>query len=101
MSYQVNEIVDTLSGSKYFLVLHMKSGYYQVEVLEEHKCRTILTVGPLGFWEFSRLPFGLNNAPATYQRLMEECLSDYNMKICAIYLDDLIIFSDSLEEHLR
>ena len=79
----------------------MKSGYHQVEVLEEHKCRTAFTVGPLGFWEFNRLPFGLNNAPATYQRLIEQCLGDLNMKICAIYLDDLIIFSSSLEEHLQ
>lgn len=78
----------------------MKSGYHQVEVLEKHKCRTAFTVGPLGFWEFNRLPFGLNNAPATYQRLMEDCLGDLNMKICAIYLDDLIIFASTLEEHL-
>lgn len=98
---RIDEILDTLSGSKYFTVLDMKSGYHQVEVLEEHKCRTAFTVGPLGFWEFNRLPFGLNNAPATYQRLMEQCLGDYNMKICAIYLDDLIIFSNSLEEHLK
>ena len=98
---RIEEILDTLSGSKYFTVLDMKSGYHQVEVLEQHKCRTAFTVGPLGFWEFNRLPFGLNNAPATYQRLMEQCLGDLNMKICAIYLDDLIIFSDSLEEHLR
>ena len=47
------------------------------------------------------MPFGLSNAPATYQRLMEECLGDYNMTICVIYLDDLIIFSDTFEEHLR
>ena len=72
-----------------------------MEVFEEHKCRTAFTVGPLGFWEFNRLPLGLNNAPATYQRLMEQCLGDLNMKICAIYLDDLIIFSSSLEEHLE
>ena len=98
---RIEEILDTLSGSKYFTVLDMKSGYHQVEVLEQHKCRTAFTVGPLGFWEFNRLPFGLNNAPATYQRLMEQCLGDYNMKICAIYLDDLIIFSSSLEEHLK
>ena len=79
----------------------MKSGYHQVELLEEHKCRTAFTVGSLGFWEFNRLPFILNNAPATYQRLMEQCLGDLNMKICAIYLDDLIVFSSSLEEHLQ
>lgn len=97
---RIEEILDTLAGSKYFTVLDMKSGYHQVELLEEHKCRTAFTVGPLGFWEFNRLPFGLNNAPATYQRLMEQCLGDLNMKICAIYLDDLIIFSSTLEEHL-
>ena len=72
-----------------------------MEELEEHKSRTALTEGPLGFCEFIRLPFGLSNAPATYQRLMEMCLGDYNMKICAIYLDDLIIFSSTLEEHLE
>ena len=97
---RIEEILDTLAGSKYFSVLDMKSGYHQVEVLEEHKCRTAFTVGPLGFWEFNRLPFGLSNSPATYQRLMEQCLGDLNMKICAIYLDDLIIFSSTLEEHL-
>ena len=79
----------------------MKSGYHQVEVLEQHKCRTAFTVGPLGFWELNRLPFGLNNAPATYQRLMKQCLGDYNMKICAIYLEDQNIFSSSLDEHLK
>ena len=98
---RIEEILDTLSGSKYFTVLDMKSGYHQIEVFEEHKCRTAFTVGPLGFWEFNRLPFGLSNAPATYQRLMEQCLGDLNMKICAIYLDDLIIFSNSLEQHLE
>ena len=92
---------DTLSGSKYFTVLDMKSGYHQVELLEEHKCRSAFTVGPLEFWEFICLPFGLCNAPASYQRLMEQCLGDLNMKICCIYLDDLIIFSDTLEEHLE
>ena len=97
---RIEEILDTLAGSKYFTVLDMKSGYHQVELLEEHNCRPAFTVGPLGFWEFNRLPFGLNNAPATYQRLMEQCLGDLNMKICAIYLDDLIIFSSTLEEHL-
>ena len=65
---RIEEILGTLSGSKYFTVLDMKSGYHQIEVLEEHKSRTAFTVGPLGFWEFNRLPFGLSNALATYQR---------------------------------
>lgn len=98
---RIEDILDTLSGSSYFTVCDMKSGYHQLEILDKHKERTAFTVGPLGFFEFNRLPFGLCNAPATYQRVMEECLGDLNMKICVIYLDDLIIFSKTFEEHLE
>ncbi len=73
-----------------------------MEVAEEHKDRTAFTVGPLGFFEYNRLPFGLSNAPATYQRLMEDCLEDLTIgddKVCQIYLDDVIIVSSTIEEH--
>nr|KAG5695429.1 hypothetical protein BaRGS_033554 [Batillaria attramentaria] len=96
---RMEEILDCLSGSHYFSVLDMKSGYYQVEIEEEHKERTAFTVGPLGFYEYNRLPFGLTNSPATYQRLMEDILGDFHMKICLIYLDDIIIFARTYEEH--
>jgi hypothetical protein len=79
----------------------MKSGYHQVEILEQHKERTAFSVGPLGFFEFNRMPFGLTNVPATYQRLMENCLADYNLKICCIFIDDIIVFGKTYEEHLR
>lgn len=98
---RIEEILDSLGGNCYFTVLDMKSGYHQIEIHEAHKQRTAFTVGPLGFFEFNRLPFGLVNAPASYQRLMEECLGDLNMKICFIYLDDLIIFSKTFDEHLE
>jgi transposase InsO family protein len=97
---RIEEILDALGGNKFFTVLDMKSGYHQVEVEEDHKARTAFTVGPLGFYEFNRLPFGLANSPATYQRLMEESLGDLNLRICFIYLDDVIIFSQTYEEHL-
>ena len=97
---RVEEVFNCLRG-KYFSTIDMKSGYHQVEMEEEHKERTAFTVGPLGFYEFNKMPFGLSNSPATYQRLMEECLGDYNMRICVIYLDDLIIFSDTFEQHLE
>lgn len=97
---RVEEILDCLSGSQYFSVLDMKSGYYQVELEESHKERTAFTVGPLGFYEYNRLPFGLTNSPATYQRLMEDILGDYHLRICLIYLDDIIIFSRTYEEHV-
>ena len=98
---RIEELLDCLSGSKYFSVLDMKSGYHQVEIEEEHKPRTAFTVGPLGFWKMNYLAFGLCNAPSTYQGIMEECLGDLNHKICLIYLDDLIIFSKTVEEHFK
>jgi hypothetical protein len=85
----VEEILDCLAGSKYFSVLDMKSGYYQVEITEEHKERTAFTVGPLGFFEYNRLPFGLTNSPATYQRLMQDVIGDLHLKTFLIYLDDI------------
>ena len=98
---KIEEIFDVLHGSKYFSTIDMKSGYHQVEVKDSHKERTAFNVSNLGFYEYVRMPFGLSNAPATYQRLMEECLGDYNMTICVIYLDDLIVFADTFEEHLH
>ena len=97
---RIDDILEQLSGNKFFSVLDMKSGYHQVETAEEHKERTAFTVGSLGFYEYNRMPFGLTNAPATYQRLMEECLGELHLNICFIYLDDLIIFANSFEEHL-
>lgn len=96
------EILDAfIGGNNYYTVMDMKSGYHQVEVEETHRARTAFTVGPLGFYEFNRLPFGLVNSPATYQRLMEQILGDLHLDICFIYLDDLIIFSETYEEHLE
>ena len=68
----------------------------------EESCKdmTAFTVGPLGHYRCERMPFGLTNAPATFQRLMETCLEDLHLKWCIIYLDDVIIFSDSPEDHL-
>ena len=97
---RIEEILDSLGGAKYFSVLDMKSGYHQIEIEESHKPRTAFTVGCLGFWEFNRLAFCLVNSSATYQRVMENCLGELNTTICFIYLDDLIVFSDTFEEHL-
>ena len=96
---RIDEILDSLAGNNTFSVLDMKSGYHQIPIAEEHKERTAFTVGPLGFFEYNRMAMGLVNAPATYQRLMEECLGDLHHRICLIYLDDIIIFAKSFQEH--
>ena len=68
---------------------------------EECKAYTAFTCGPLGFYECDTMPFGATNAPATFQRLMHDCLGDLNMRWCIVYLDDIIIYSDTKEEHLK
>lgn len=97
---RIDGILDSLSGNKYFSILDMKSGYHQIEIDEKHKERTAFTVGPLGFYEYNRMAFRLANAPATYQRLMEQCLGELHLTVCFIYLVDIIIFSKTYEEHL-
>ena len=98
---RVEESLHLLAGSKYFSKLDLRSGYWQVEIREEDKPKTAFQVGSLGFYEFNRMPFGLCNAPATFQRLMERCMGDLNLRDCLIYLDDIIIFSSTFEEHLE
>ena len=97
---RIKESLDCLNGSQIFSSLDLKSGYWQVELEEESIPLTAFTVGPLGFYECVQMPFGLMNAPATFQRLMESCLGELHLSWCIIYLDDVIIFSRTPEEHL-
>lgn len=96
----LEESFSALTGSRWFSVLDLKSGYYQIEMAEADKPKTAF-VTPLGFWEFNRMPQGVTNAPSTFQRLMERCMGDLHLKEVLVFLDDLIIFSDTLEEHER
>ena len=68
---------------------------------EDDKAKTAFSVGNLGFYECNRMTFGLTNAPATFQRLMERCMGELNLKECLIFLDDILVFSQSFEEHLE
>lgn len=95
---KLEDAFSALAGSKWFSVLDLKSGYYQVEMEEADKHKTAF-VCPLGFWEFNRMPQGITNAPSTFQRLMEKCVGDMNLKEVLVFIDDLIVFSSSLEEH--
>lgn len=100
-AYPLPKLEDTfmaLSGSKWFSVLDLKSGYYQIEMEESDKCKTAF-VCPVGFWEFNRMPQGVTNAPSTFQRLMEKCMSGLNLKEALVFIDDLIVFAPTLEEH--
>ena len=98
---RIESILDSLGGAQIFSTLDLKAGYWQVEMAEECKAYTAFTCGPLGFYGCDTMPFGATNAPATFQRLMHDCLGELNMNWCIVYLDDIIIFSDTKEEHLK
>ncbi|KAG1934526.1 interleukin-1 receptor accessory protein-like 1-A [Pimephales promelas] len=94
----LEEAFSALTGSKWFSVLDLKSGFYQIEMEEADKHKTAF-VCPLGFYEFNRMPQGVTNAPSSFQRLMERCMGDLNRREVLVFVDDLIVFSKTLEEH--
>ncbi|UYV61766.1 hypothetical protein LAZ67_1006427, partial [Cordylochernes scorpioides] len=97
---RIDEVLDTLQGSKYFSAIDLKSGYWQVEVEEKDKEKTAFTTA-YGLYEFNVMPFGLCNAPATFERNMENMLGNLRWQICLCYLDDVIIYSSDFSTHLK
>ncbi|UYV66887.1 hypothetical protein LAZ67_4003240, partial [Cordylochernes scorpioides] len=97
---RIDEVLDTLQGSKYFSAIDLKSGYWQVEVEEKDKEKTAFTTAH-GLYEFNVMPFGLCNAPATFERNMENMLGNLRWQICLCYLDDVIIYSSDFSTHLK
>ncbi|GBG68705.1 hypothetical protein CBR_g3247 [Chara braunii] len=90
----------TSGGCKVFSKIDLKSGYHQIEVdpADQHKT-AFKTRG--GFYEFTVMPLGLTNAPATFQSLMDKVLREQIGRFVVVYLDDILIFSKSMEEHLK
>ena len=81
--------------------MYFKSGFWQIKMAPGLQQYTAFTVGNLGFYKFTRMPFGLCNAPAIFQHLMQNALGELNLTYCVIYLDDVIVFGHMEEEHLE
>jgi len=96
---RVDDTLETLVGSKYFSTLDLASGYWQVEVAENDQPKTAFTT-PEGLFQFRVMPFGLCNAPATFQRLMDRVLSDLKWSTCLVYFDDIMVVGKSFADHL-
>jgi hypothetical protein len=97
---RIDDTLDMLSGAKYFSTLDLASGYWQVPVAEEDKEKTAFSTH-IGLFQFNRMPFGLCNAPSTFERLMEQVLKGLQWQVCLLYLDDIIIFSHNLNDHFQ
>ena len=97
---RVDDTLDTLVGSKFFTTLDLASGYWQVEVAPEDQPKTAFTT-PEGLYQFKVMPFGLCNAPATFQRLMDRVLSGLKWSSCLVYFDDIIVVGTTFQEHLH
>ena len=97
----IQEATEGLVGAGYFSCLDVKAGFWQIAMVEAWKQYTAFTRGSLGIFECKCMPFALSNAPATFQRLMENCLGELNLTYCLIYLDDVIVFSKTEKEYLQ
>ena len=98
---RIQEALESLVGAGHFSCLDLKSGFWQIKMEEASKQYTAFTVGNLGFFKCDHMPFGLCNVPVTFQWLMQNCLGELNLIYCLIYLDDLIVFLQTVEEHLH
>ena len=99
----IDEIFDAMAGSKIFSKLDAEAGYHQVDLKAEDRHKTAFSCKQ-GVFEYVKMPFGLVNAPSTFQRIMENILRKYIWNFVVVYLDDIIIFSKDLkahEEHLK
>lgn len=95
----ITEILDQLGSAKYFSTFDLASGFHQIGMDKEDAPKTAFST-PFGHYEFKRMPFGLKNAPSTFQRLMNSVLTGLQGNELFVYLDDIVIYSSSLREHL-
>ena len=97
---RIEDILDTIGRAQYFTKLDLAAGYWQIQMDSDSSEKTAFTTH-CGLFEFNRMPFGLCNAPSTFQRLMQTVLAGLVWKSCFVYIDDILVCSRTLEEHIE
>ncbi|KAG1930770.1 thy-1 membrane glycoprotein [Pimephales promelas] len=97
---RIDDALDSLTNACWFSTLDLVSGYWQVEVDPQDRPKTAF-ITRQGLFEFNVLSFGLCNSPSTFQRLMDVVLADLQWTTCLVYLDDIIVFGRTFQEHLQ
>ena len=98
---RIGQTIDALQGAGYFSSLDLASGYWQVPEAERDQNKTTFCTPEGGLYEFVKMPFGLTNAPAFFHRLMKEIFKEDLFKHVLIFLDDLLVYSETPAEHLE
>ena len=98
---RIDDTLEALGGSKWFSTLDLKSGFHQVSIAEEDRPKTAFSIQGSGLGQWRVLPFGLINSPSVFERLMERVFAGLTFIILLIYLDDIIVYSKTFEEHLQ
>ena len=94
----ITDVLDSLGKSKYFSTVDCASGFWQIPLREEDRPKTAFST-EYGHFGYKSMPFGLKGAPATFQRLMSTVLSGIQRLKCLVYLDDIVVFGETLQSH--
>ncbi|GBG74574.1 hypothetical protein CBR_g18983 [Chara braunii] len=97
---RADELFDRLAGNRFFTKIDLRSGYHQIRVAAEDQPKTVFR-SRFGHYEFTVMPFGLTNAPATFQTAMNDIFKDILEEYILVYLDDILVYSRTLEYHIR